>query len=129
MYTLQRISQSEEGTFGVLKDDNGIQLCVTCEPSPAKDHPCVPAGTYHCIPHNGVKWKNVWKVANVPGRSDILIHAGNTDIDTLGCIVVGKSFGWIGTQQAVMESLITLNLLRNLLPSEFDLTIIDPINP
>lgn len=124
-YTLTRISQSDEGTFGTLTDLDGIQLCVTCEPPPDVQHPCIPAGTYHCIPHNGQHWKNVWEITNVPGRSDILIHAGNLDKDTLGCVVVGISFGWIGTQQAVLQSLTALNKLRNLLPDEFEIEIIE----
>ncbi len=125
MYSLQRISQSEEGTFGQLLDPTGKILCLTCEPPPDAEHPCIPAGVYNCIPHNGNEWKNVWEVTNVPGRSDILIHAGNTDHDTLGCIVVGTGFGWIGTQQAVMQSLQALNMLRNTLPQTFILSILD----
>jgi Family of unknown function (DUF5675) len=125
MYTLQRISQSEEGTFGQFLDPAGNQLCVTCEPSPDSDHPCVPSGIYQCIPHNGTEWKNVWEITGVPGRTAILIHAGNDDADTAGCVCVGTSFGWIGTSQAVMESLNALNKLRSCLPNNFILSIMD----
>lgn len=122
-YTLTRISQSEDGTFGTLSDESGVQLCVTCEPSPDEAHPCIPAIKYRCIPHNGEHWKNVWEVANVPGRSAILIHAGNSEKDTLGCIVVGTGFGFIGTHRGVTESLRALNKLRAMLPEEFDFEI------
>lgn len=53
---------------------------------------CIPEGDYKCVPHGwsgGVKFKNVWEVLNVPHRSAILFHAGNTDKDTSGCILVG----------------------------------------
>lgn len=129
LYTLQRISQSEEGTFGILYDPAGTQLCVTCEPPPDVAHPCIPAGMYKCIPHNGDRWKNVWEISGVPGRSSILIHAGNTDADTEGCVCVGTSFGWEGTTQAVMESVNALNKLRNLLPQSFNISILDMENP
>ena len=32
-----------------------------------------------------------WEVKNVPGRSGILFHAGNTTRDTRGCILIGKT--------------------------------------
>ena len=31
-------------------------------------------------------------VSNVPGRSSILIHAGNWDHNTQGCILLGEKF-------------------------------------
>lgn len=53
----------------------------------------IPAGEYQCGLHGWgsepVKIKRVWEVLNVPGRSAILFHAGNTDEDTRGCILVG----------------------------------------
>lgn len=129
VYILQRLNQSEEGTFGTFSDPSGTQLCVTCEPPPDGDHPCIPAGTYQCIPHNGAKWQNVWEITNVPGRTAILIHAGNTDSNTEGCVCVGTSFGWLGTNQAVMESLNALNKLRSCLPSSFIISILDINEP
>lgn len=128
MYTLQRQSQSAEGTFGILYDPSGTQLCVTCEPPPDVGHPCIPEGIYQCIPHNGAHWKNVWEITDVPGRTAILIHAGNYEGNTEGCVCVGTNFGWIGTKQAVMESLNALNKLRSMLPNNFILSIIDVVS-
>jgi len=62
----------------------------------------IPAGRYPLIEraHGGFhrRYKARWKwhlgmieVADVPGFSDVLIHAGNTDDDTAGCILVGDS--------------------------------------
>lgn len=129
-YTLQRLSQSEEGTFGVLLDESGNIICHTCVLPPddnIPDRSCIDAGTYTVIPHNGEEWKNVWEVSNVPGRSGILIHSGNTILDSKGCIIVGTIQGWLETQMAVLNSLAALNSLRNTLPSTFQLVIIDPI--
>lgn len=128
-YTLTRISQSEDGTFGILKDEAGNRLCVTCEPPLTGNHPCIPKGIYHCIPHNSLAHPNTWELQNVPGRSEILIHTGNTIKDTKGCILVGKSFGWIDSEQAVTESNATLDMLRESFPPEFDITIINDFQP
>ncbi len=126
--TLTRISQSNEGTFGMMDDEDGNQLCVTIEPPPDIQHPCIPAGIYDCIPHNGERWKHVWEITNVPGRSSILIHAGNTDADTRGCVVVGTKVGELNGNQAVLESLNALNKLRAELPDNFTITITDDFN-
>ena len=125
MYILSRLRQDEQGTFGELCGPDGRHLCVTVEPPPTGDHPCIPHGTYNCIPHNGDHWKNVWEITNVPGRTAILIHAGNTDTDTEGCVVVGTTFGEIGTQEAVLHSLDALNMLRSTLPDSFILSVLD----
>lgn len=125
VYTLIRISESPDGTFGSLRDETSKPLCVTCEPTLNDPHPCIPEGTYHCIPHNGPEWQNVWEVTNVAGRAAILIHAGNTDLDTKGCVVVGAYFGSVSGCVAVMKSVKTLNTLRQVLPQEFDLTIVN----
>lgn len=136
IYTLTRIVQSSEGTFGHLNDENGLQLCVTGEPPLGVDHPCISVGTYHCVPHNSPNHPNTWELQNVVGRSNILIHDGNVPViytdsegkehhDTEGCILVGKAFGWIETHQAVVESKVTLGFLRKTFPQEFDLTIVE----
>jgi len=38
----------------------------------------------------GKKHKGMLEICDVPGFTDILIHIGNTDKDTEGCILVGK---------------------------------------
>src|SRR3990167_3887920 len=53
----------------------------------------IPAGTYQCVPYSGTKYKNVYHVQDVPGRSAILIHWGNTEKDTEGCILIGNRVG------------------------------------
>lgn len=124
-YVLQRVSQSEEGTFGVFFDPLGTQLCVTCEPPPDVEHPCIPEGTYNFSIYESPTKGQVWITQEVPARTNIEIHIGNTDADTLGCICVGTTFGWIGTQQAVTESVAAMTKLRAQLPPRFYLTVKD----
>lgn len=51
----------------------------------------IPAGTYQCGPYSSPKFPNVWEITKVPERTAILIHAGNTEKDTTGCVLVGLS--------------------------------------
>ncbi len=52
---------------------------------------CVPDGTYTMERHDSPKFgPNVWELQNVPNRSYILIHAGNTSKDVTGCIALGE---------------------------------------
>lgn len=118
---LTRVATGNKGTFGVIVD-NGLPLCVTCE-DPWNDNitgnSCIPEGTYDCVPHNGARYQNVWRLEDVPGREAILIHSGNSIADTQGCILVGESF--IGDR--ITNSRETLNMLRKKLPERFSLTI------
>lgn len=125
--TLRTIKQDDHGTFGImLKDDE--TLCHTCEDPWNNNHrgdSCIPAGKYECKIHNGVKYKNVWEVTNVPGRSAILIHNGNYTTDTQGCILVGD--GYLRDEKmnivGVSNSKATLQVLRDMLPDAFTLTV------
>lgn len=131
IYTLTRMSQSEEGTFGVWTDAKGTRLCVTAElPWRNNEHlvSCIPPGTYHCIPHNSPAHPNTWEVSNVPNRSAILIHNANLPSQLEGCIGVGRLFGYIDGQEAIMDSVATLDKLRGILPGKFDLTIVEIFN-
>lgn len=126
--TLRRIAQSDAGTFGVLIMDE-IPLCVTCE-LPWLDNQegisCIPAGIYNCTSHDSPKHPNTWQVKNVPNRSEILIHDGNTIRDSIGCVVVGSGFGKLDNVPAVLNSKYALNMLRGILTSDFILTIVNP---
>lgn len=71
--------------------------------TPLEDSSCIPSGIYICR-----RWKSTrydtFEVTNVPGRSAILIHGGNTQFDTRGCILLGSSYGVINSQPAVTAS-------------------------
>lgn len=52
----------------------------------------IPAGVYKVIVSMSPKFKrNLPRLLNVPGFEGILIHRGNTDKDTAGCILVGEN--------------------------------------
>lgn len=97
MLKLIRVTTGVDGTFGVLVKD-GVPLCVTLE-LPWKDNErnvsCIPEGSYEFCRVNSPRFGNTFQIAAVPGRSNILFHAGNTIEDTSGCILLGTSYGFM----------------------------------
>jgi hypothetical protein len=100
--TLTRWAQTGHGTLGRLGP------WYTME-NPWKDNArgksCIPAGTYKCrrafFNRGGYP---TFEVLDVPGRSHILFHIGNTSADTEGCILPGKTLGVLSTWLAVLQS-------------------------
>lgn len=123
--TLRRFLSEPDGIVGQLMLD-GRQLCLTLELPwdgnlPGRSD--IPAGTYQVVPHDSPAHPHTWEVAGVPGRSGILIHNGNTEADSRGCILVGSSYGKLDGRTAVLNSVQTLDMLRETLPARFLLTI------
>ena len=118
---LHRDIETDDGTFGTL-NLNGKVLCHTLEDRWRDNEPrvsCIPKGRYLCVPHNGAKWKNVWEITRVPNRSAILIHSGNTEFNTVGCVLVGTAVGKIDTKYGLVGSRDALDKLRKQLPYKF----------
>lgn len=91
----------------------------------AKADSRIPAGFYTCIPYSGQKYKDVYLVQNVPGRTAILFHWGNFEKDTLGCILLGDGAGMLDGKPAVVNSLAAFQRFRYLIGDRpFDLTIV-----
>lgn len=53
---------------------------------------CIPDGEYALNPYSSAKYPDVWQVANVPGRTHILIHPANYAHQLAGCIAPGLSY-------------------------------------
>jgi len=85
---------TERATPGHLFFD-GRFLCYTLEP-PWKDNKtsisCIPDGDYTCMWHNSPRFGWLYTVLDVPGRTNIHIHVGNTLEDTYGCILPGGGY-------------------------------------
>lgn len=124
---LHRTDTNEDGTFGTLNVD-GQPVCVTLEETWLDNQrriSCIPEGEYECVKYSGTKYKNVWWVKNVKDRSAILIHWGNTERNTAGCILVGKYYHQFGEQWGIADSKRTFRYLKKTLPDNFTLKIIN----
>lgn len=131
---LKRTETSPQGTFGKLYDGN-ILICYTGElPKYAgnintlneRRTDCIPTGTYVCKIKQSPKFGIVYRLDNVPNRSEILIHKGNyagsktngfkSDIE--GCILLGMEFGILSKQKAVLDSNTAFNKFMKLMNKE-----------
>ena len=63
---------------------------------------CIPSGTYLVKRHISPKFGQCFKIQDVKGRSDILIHSGNVVNDTLGCVLVGLTGGSVDDSDTAM---------------------------
>lgn len=69
---------------------------------------CIPAGTYWLAINFSNRFQRLMpELLQVPGFAGIRIHAGNTDADTEGCILVGERRGedFIGASRAAFRGL------------------------
>jgi len=125
-YRLVREPSTPDGTLGEMFDPDGNHLCFTMELPWENNEPrksCIPIGRYTCIPHNSDAHPGTWELLNVPDRSEILIHTGNTDADSLGCILVGRAIGSLNGVSAVLLSAVAFHVMKQTVPSTFQLEI------
>lgn len=112
--TLRREKSEDDGTYGVLQFPDGTSL-MTIELPWIENKPrisCIPPGTYRCEIKQSPKFGASYEVKNVPNRSAILIHAGNSagnsekgmKADSLGCILLGMGRGRKGNQKIITGS-------------------------
>lgn len=93
---------------------------------------CIPSGTYAArflLRSSSGKYRNVFWLAPVAGRSGILIHNGNIVAHSRGCLIIGKRRGTLAGQPAVLNSrtaLLELGLLTD--ARDFHLTILGDQN-
>lgn len=125
-FFLNRQPSAPDGTFGYIADEGNTVYCDTCELPWLNNEPdksCIPIGDYNVVRHNSAAHPNVWELQNVDGRTGILIHNGNTEKDSLGCIIVGNGYGTLYGLPAVLNSNITLKKLQAEWPDNFLLTV------
>lgn len=137
---LKRIYRGAKYTIGKLYID-GVYFCDTLEdtvrelpetcPNTNKGTPCtckekvyghtaIPSGIYSVKMAYSPRFKQVLpRLESVPHFLGILIHSGNTNEHSLGCILVGKN----KVRGMVVESRETSAALCKLLSLEKDITI------
>ena len=88
-FILRRIWKNEAGVWGTLIDYKKDQpFAVTLE----NDYYAIPAGMYELQKYSSKKFKKTYEVTGVPGRTKIIIHKGNIEAHTKGCILIGEQF-------------------------------------
>ena len=109
-FSLRRLNTDPKNlsTIGVLRDSDMRVLCYTLENGwhgNKRQISRIPAGVYPLKVRKYGGWdiklskrfpdmhQGAIELADVPGRSAILIHPGNWHTDTLGCILPGKERG------------------------------------
>ena len=115
---LHRSPTTDQGTFGRLAF--GARTLHTTElpwRNNRQQRSCIPVGTYACAMVHSPKFGKVYGVANVPGRSHVLIHAANLGGDIEmgwatqlhGCIAPAERLAlatfmaWAGGQPFTLE--------------------------
>lgn len=139
-FILHRIFKGQSYTIGKLFID-GKFFCDTIEdavrhlPLSCPDTPrgiackcpekkyaqtAIPAGTYKVTMEYSPRFKRTLPyLHNVPHFLGILIHSGNTDADSSGCIIVGRN----KVKGKVLESKVTLEALLKRIDNAKDLSI------
>lgn len=120
---LKRIKQVGSATIGDLYI-NGQYFCNTLEDVERdfkiKGETAIPKGSYKITFYNSPKFKRFLPcLLNVPNFDHILIHSGNTEHDTEGCILVGLHNG----NGIITESRNTFRKLFALMEVEKDINI------
>lgn len=78
--------------FHTLEDTVREKPGVPVEVWKVQDETAIPQGTYPLILDMSARFKCILPhILSVPGFTGIRVHAGNTDEDTSGCILLGMS--------------------------------------
>ena len=123
-----RLEQSKQGALGSLILDGSL-FCTTLEPDTQDQvkHQ-IPQGVFQCKRFHGAKWPDTYEIM-VVGHTAVLFHAGNTEVDTQMCILLGQYPGKLKGQRAVLNSGATFGLFLDYMkakyPAGFDLQIIN----
>jgi hypothetical protein len=108
---IKRLYKTDNSTIGELLVD-GIWECYTLEDIERsvkiKGETAIPRGTYKIIINKSNRFKKLLPLfLNVPNFEGVRIHPGNTNHDTEGCILVGRtrSKDFIGQSRKAFDSL------------------------
>lgn len=99
-FKIKRKTYTNKSTIGELSY-NGVFICYTLEDKTRKlneakvyGKTAIPAGRYQLIiDHSNAFHKDMPHILDVPGFEGVRLHAGNTEIDSLGCPLLGLNKG------------------------------------
>ncbi len=102
---LTRYLECTHGTFGILAI--GPQRFHALEEENQlnrRNISSIPAGDYVCKRTIYQRYRyDTFEVTDVPNRTRILFHSGNTEEDTMGCIILGMDLGPLAVEDEDTE--------------------------
>ena len=108
---IKRLHKTENSTIGELTID-GVFECYTLEDKERdvkiKGETAIPKGTYGVIINKSNRFKKLLPLLlEVKGFEGVRVHAGNSNHDTEGCILVGRtrSVDYISQSRKAFDSL------------------------
>ena len=108
---IKRLHRTEHSTIGELSID-GVFECFTLEDKERevkiKGETAIAKGTYQVIINRSNRFKKLLPLLlNVPNFEGVRIHSGNSNHDTEGCILVGRtrSQDFIGQSRKAFDKL------------------------
>ena len=113
---LVRLTEDDGATLGILIVNNWPSLSVleNAWRGNRRGESCIPKGTYKMQLHHSPKFGKTYHILDVPERSEIIFHSGNTPKDTKGCILLGMGFrrfdgqAGIDRSKKAMEKFLTI---------------------
>ncbi len=109
--TIKRLYKTDTSTIGELLI-NGVFECFTLEDTERKvkikGETAIPKGTYKVIINESNRFKRLLPLLiDVPNFEGVRIHSGNSNHDTEGCILVGKTRNknYIGQSRKAFDKL------------------------
>ena len=121
---VERFNSGSDDTLGRMYI-NGRFVAYTLEDEKrevkVKGETRIPSGTYkigfYDSPSHGPKSLHI---KDVHGFEYILIHPGNTDKDTDGCLLVGKRIGKLDGKRAVLDSKLAFKEIYPIIAGALD---------
>ncbi|MCH8505060.1 MAG: DUF5675 family protein [Ectothiorhodospiraceae bacterium] len=113
-------------TFGLMTLPCGWSCCVLENPwrNNERKLSCIPEGVYEMRMRrspvvertSGGEFQKGWEVTNVRDRTFIMLHPGNYERNTEGCLLPGRDFAWHEREgPMVTHSQVTFRRLMQLL--------------
>lgn len=109
-----REGENAHGTWGYLLTWNGskwVQQGYTLEPRSSVGKGPIPLGDFQFNRWKSQKLKKTLRLHNVPGFTDILIHVGNVQSETKGCILAAKNVDQLKNPTRLVNSRVMTDWL------------------
>lgn len=130
-YTIGRMYIGTKYFCDVLEDkDRGLTQSTPLSDIKrikVQNETAIPVGTYKVVVNRSPKFgRNLPRLLDVPGFDGILIHRGNTNKDTSGCLLVGenKEVGKVLNSTGYETKLVELLTKAQLNEEKIEITII-----